>query len=130
MTDPKPSRRDLMKPAQLLGLAFAAAAFAGLITLMSMGIFQAERPVPEGDLAPHVKAWMVAGIVAGVVFIATLVIIALLLLAVDPAQLSQPLDRPKLLPPEDEDEDAADDTSHTATSDGSGGEKTPPESTD
>jgi hypothetical protein len=102
MTDPRPTRRDLMKPAQLLGLAFAAAVFGGVITLVSMGVFQAPRPVPEGELDPQLKAWMVAGVVAGIVFIVTLVTIALLLLAVDPAQLSKQVDRPVLIAPDDE----------------------------
>lgn len=101
MTDPRPTRRDLMKPAQLLGLAFAAALFGGAITLVSMGIFQEPRPVPAGDLHPHLKAWMVAGVVAGIVFIVTLVTIALLLLAVDPAQLSKTVDKPVLVPESD-----------------------------
>jgi hypothetical protein len=104
MTDPRPTRRDLMKPAQLLGLAFAAAVFGGVITLVSMGIFQDARVVPEGQMHPHLKAWVVSGVVAGIVFIATLVTIALLLLAVDPAQLAKQVDRPVLVP---EDEDAS-----------------------
>lgn len=101
MTDPRPSRRELMKPAQLIGLAFAAALFGGVITLMSMGVLQEPRPVPPGEMHPHLKAWVVAGVVAGIVFIVTLVTIALLLLAVDPAQLTKQIDRPVLLPDEE-----------------------------
>lgn len=108
MTDQRPSRRELMKPAQLLGLAFAAAVFGGVITLMSMGILQEPRPVPAGEMHPHLKAWVVSGVVAGIVFIVTLVTIALLLLAVDPAQLTKQVDRPVLLPEESApDQDAA-----------------------
>ena len=44
MTDDKPTRRDLMKPVQLLGLAFGAALFAGVVTLVSMGFFQQRSP--------------------------------------------------------------------------------------
>ncbi|RZI79635.1 MAG: hypothetical protein EOO67_20255 [Microbacterium sp.] len=106
MTDstpnPAPSRRELMKPAQLLGLAFVAALFGGVITLISMGVFQAPRPVPAGQLDPQLKAWMVAGVVAGIVFIVTLVTIALLLLAVDPADLSKKVDRPVLMGSDDD----------------------------
>ena len=40
MSDDRPTRRDLMKPVQLLGLAFGAALFAGVVTLVSMGFFQ------------------------------------------------------------------------------------------
>lgn len=95
MTD-KPTRRDLMKPVQLLGLAFIAAVFAGVVTLVSMGAFQA-RPAEEVQ-----RALVVGLIAAGVTFIVVLVSVALLLLAVDPAQVSKTVDRPLLLPPEEE----------------------------
>ncbi|MFS0865947.1 hypothetical protein AB3M83_01260 [Microbacterium sp. 179-B 1A2 NHS] len=100
MTEKNTTRRQLMRPAQLITLAFIAAAFAGIVTLMSMGILQNPRPVPEGELHPHVKAWLVSAIVAGVTFIATLVIISLSLLAVDPAQVNRTVDRGLLLDPE------------------------------
>jgi len=90
----KPTRRDLLKPVQLLGLAFIAAAFAGGVTLVAMGFFQA---LPAED---HQRAIIVALVVAGVSFIATLLIVALLLLAVDPAEMDKPMDRPVLLPEE------------------------------
>lgn len=98
MTD-RPTRRDLMKPVQLLGLGFVAALFAGIVTLVSMGFFQSK----PGDQIQ--RALVVAAIVAGVTFIVVLVVVALLLLAVDPAQMTKTLDRPVLLPP---DESAAD----------------------
>ena len=46
----KPTRRALMKPLHLLGLAFGAALFAGVVTLVSMGFFQQRqrRPVRAG----------------------------------------------------------------------------------
>lgn len=109
MTD-KPTRRDLMRPAQLLGLAFVAAVFAGVVTLISMGFFQT-----RGDAA---QALMIAGIVAGVTFIATLVIIALLVLVIDPADVTKTVDRPLLVPYED-DEDPTPEQGREA--DGSGG---------
>lgn len=89
-----PSRRDLMKPVQLLGLAFVAAVFAGVVTLVTMGFFQA-RPADQQQ-----RALVVAAIAAGVTFIAVLVILALLLLAVDPAQVAKTVDRAVLLPDE------------------------------
>lgn len=97
MTD-KPTRRDLMRPVQLLGLAFGSALFAGVVTLVTMGFFQAG---PEGQAQ---RALVFGGIVAGITFIAVLVIVALLLLAVDPAQVGKTVDRAVLLP---EDPDAA-----------------------
>jgi hypothetical protein len=104
MTEDKPTRRDLMKPVQLLGLAFGSAVFAGVVTLISMGFFQRRSP----EQAP--AALQLALIVAGITFIVVLVMLALLLLAVDPAQVNKQVDRPVLLPdesPEDPGTDAA-----------------------
>ena len=104
MTDDKPTRRDLMKPVQLLGLAFGSAVFAGVVTLISMGFFQQRSP----EQAP--AALQFALIVAGITFIVVLVMLALLLLAVDPAQVRKRVARPVLLPdenPEDPGTDAA-----------------------
>ncbi|MFT4229213.1 MAG: amino acid transporter [Microbacterium sp.] len=112
MTD-KPTRRALMRPAQLLGLAFAAAVFAGVVTLVAMGFFQSRF---DGQ---SVHALNVALVVAGIAFIATLVVIALLILAVDPAQVQKQIDRPVLLPPDDEGTDASGDAD--ASRDRSGG---------
>lgn len=94
--DRTPGRRDIMKPVQLLGFAFGAAAFAGIIALVSMGFFQDL----SGDQRAHVV--VVSLVVAGISFIATLVIIALLMLAVDPAQVTKPVDQGVLLPDEDD----------------------------
>ena len=103
MTDDKPTRRDLMKPVQLLGLAFGAAAFTGIVTLVSMGFFQ-ER---TGEELQHVG--VIAAIAAGVAFIAVLLLVSLLLLAVDPAQVQKRVDSPVLMDaePDDESPDAA-----------------------
>ena len=100
MTENRPTRRDIMKPVQLLGFAFAAALFAGIITLVSMGFFQELT----GDQRSHVV--VVSLVVAGIAFIATLVIIALLMLAVDPAQVTKNVE-PGVLLPEDESEPPA-----------------------
>lgn len=97
MSDHRPTRRDLMKPIQLLGLAFAAAAFAGIVTLVSMGFFQ-QRTSEEAQ-----AAIVMALILAGVSFIAVLLIVSLLLLAVDPSQVAKQVDRPVLLPDQDDD---------------------------
>ena len=96
MTDDKPTRRDLMKPVQLIGLAFIAAVFAGVVTLVSMGAFQA-RPAEEIQ-----RAIVIGLIAAGVTFIVVLVSVALLLLAVDPSQVAKQVDRPLPVPQEDE----------------------------
>jgi len=95
----RPTRRDLMKPVQLLGLAFGSALFAGVVTLISMGFFQQRF---EGQSE---RALVVAAIVAGVTFIVVLVGLALLILAVDPAQVTKTVDRPVLI--EKDENDAA-----------------------
>jgi hypothetical protein len=98
----RPTRRDLMKPVQLLGLAFGAAVFAGVVTLVSMGFFQTTTP------AQHQAAITLALIIAGVSFIAVLVIVALLLLAVDPAQITKTVDRGVLIDEKSDEEPDAD----------------------
>jgi hypothetical protein len=100
-TAKKPTRRDLMRPVQLLGLALIAALFAGLVTLISMGFFQ-QRFATQSS-----HALMVGLVVAGITFIVVVVVIALLLLAVDPAQITHEIDRPVLLPPGENPPDAA-----------------------
>jgi energy-coupling factor transporter transmembrane protein EcfT len=97
VSDDRPTRRDLMKPVQLLGLAFAAALFAGIVTLVSMGFFQSGGPEKTQP------ALVLALIVAGITFIAVLLIVSLLLLAVDPAQVTKTIDKPVLLPEQDPD---------------------------
>ncbi len=100
MSEKNPTRRDLMRPVQLLGFALIAAIFAGIVTLVSMGVLQEGRPGQDVD--QQLRAWAVGGIVAGITFIATLVIMALLLLVIDPAQVAKPVDRGLLLDPEDD----------------------------
>lgn len=100
MTEKNPTRRDLMRPVQLLGFALLAAVFAGVVTLVSMGVLQDQPAGSQVD--QQLRAWAVAAIVAGITFIATLVIMALLLLVVDPAQVAKPVERGLLLDPEDE----------------------------
>jgi Na+/melibiose symporter-like transporter len=85
------TRRDLMKPAQLLGLALIAALFAGLVTLFSMGFFQSRFP------GESTHALIMALVVAGITFIVTIVVIALLLLVVQPDQVTHRVDGPVLI---------------------------------
>ncbi|MDQ1124078.1 amino acid transporter [Microbacterium trichothecenolyticum] len=100
MTDKPTTRKDLMKPIQLLGLAFVAALFAGFVTLMSMGFFQT-RPADEIQ-----RALVVAAVAAGATFIVVLVSVALMLLVVDPSKVTATVDRPLLLPQDAPDADA------------------------
>lgn len=94
MTD-RPTRRELMRPVQLLGIAFVCALFAAGVTFVTTGGFQAG----VGILALPLTA-----IVGGITFIVVLLGLALLLLAVDPAQVQKPVDRAVLL--DDEPDDA------------------------
>ncbi|MFI8595098.1 amino acid transporter [Microbacterium sp. NPDC078428] len=91
----RPTRRALMRPVQLLGIAFACAVFAGLVTFFSAGGFQTGGGTSVLPLAL---------VVAGVTFIGVLLGLSLLLLAVDPAQVERPVDRPVLLPDEPADD--------------------------
>lgn len=95
MTEPT-TRRDLMKPVQLLGLAFGAAVFAGVVTLISMGFFQ-QRFDGQAE-----RALLVAAVVAGVTFIVVLVGVALMLLVIDPVQVTKTVDRPVLIAKDEE----------------------------
>ncbi|WP_110589964.1 amino acid transporter [Microbacterium suaedae] len=97
MTD-KPTRRDLMKPVQLLGFAFAAALFAGFVTALSTGGFTEQTSIVG-------SAWRLAAIVAGIVFIVVLLSLALLLLVVDPREVEKGADRPVLYNDADPDVD-------------------------
>lgn len=85
----KPTRRDLLRPLHLLAIAFGCAAFAGIVTAVTTGIAQGE------------DVWALSLIVAGITFIVVLLGLAMLMLAVDPAQVQKPIDRPVLLPEED-----------------------------
>ena len=92
MTD-KPSRRELLRPLHLLAIAFGCAAFAGIVTAITTGVAQGKD---VGALSL---------IVAGITFIVVLLGLAMLMLAVDPAQVQKPIDRPVLMPDEDEPDD-------------------------
>lgn len=85
MTDKKTSRRELMRPVQLLGLAFGAALFAGFITAMSSGLFQGEN------------VWTLTLVMTGSTFIVVLLVLSMLLLAVNPDDVKKQIDRPVLL---------------------------------
>lgn len=95
----RPTRRELMRPIQLLAIAFACAIFAGGVTLITTGFFVetvGARAVP------------LAAIVTGITFIVVLLGLALMLLAVNPRDLEQKtLDRPVLYPASDSDPSGA-----------------------
>ncbi len=107
MTD-KPTRRELLRPLHLLGIAAVCGVFAAVVTLVSTGAFTARvnNAIAAGqyDGLTPVALGLVVG---GGAFIATLLILSMLILAVDPAQYeSGEMDRPVLY--DEENADAAD----------------------
>ena len=91
MTD-KPTRRALLRPLHILLVAFGSAVFASVITLMTTrDLF---------FIADGHPTFPITLVVVGVTFIGVLLILALLILAVDPAEFDRRVDRAVLLPPE------------------------------
>lgn len=105
MTDnDKPTtRKELLRPAQLLIAALVCAVFAGGVTAVSLGAFQ-DRATPWLDAAQHEaqrqavvsQAVLYGLIAAGIAFIAVLLIMSLLLLAVKPNDVTKTIDKPVL----------------------------------
>ena len=92
MTD-KSTRSDLLRPDHMLLIAFAATVFAGFVTFMTTGGFQGEN------------VWMLTLIVSGITFIVVLLGLAMLMLAVDPADVTRTIDKPILRDDDDDDDD-------------------------
>ena len=97
MTDPKPTRREILRPLHLVGLALAAGVFATVVTLVSTGAFTARvnTAIAHGTyegLTP-IALGLVIG---GGAFIVTLLGLSMLMLAVDPADVTKTIDRPVL----------------------------------
>jgi hypothetical protein len=76
-----PNKRDRTRPAEMLGLSGIFAVFTGLVVFMST------------------RDWMLGLIFAGIAFIVSLVVIAMLMLAVRP-------DKDELLDMDEQDRDA------------------------
>lgn len=97
MTDHKPTRREILRPLHLVGLAAAAGVFAMVVTLVSTGAFtsRVNNAINSGTyegLTP-VALGLVIG---GGAFIVTLLGLSMLMLAVDPADVTKTVDRPVL----------------------------------
>ncbi|WP_259606925.1 MULTISPECIES: amino acid transporter [Microbacterium] len=105
MTDHKPSRREILRPLHLVGIALGCGIFATVVTLVSTGAFTARvnlaiaRGTYEG-LTP-LGLGLVVG---GAAFIITLLLLAMLLLAIDPADVTKRVDRPVLYDATDADD--------------------------
>lgn len=98
MSDEKTTRRELLRPLHLLGIALVCGVFAAGVTFFSTGAFTTRvndaiaRGTYEG-LTP-VALGLVVG---GGAFIVTLLILSMLILAVDPREFDgETIDRPVL----------------------------------
>ena len=112
MTENKPTRKEILRPLHLLGIAAAAGVFAAVVTLVTTGAFttRVNTMIAEGEYT-GLPPVLLALVVGGIAFIATLLLLSLLILAVDPAEVTRRVDRPVLYDPAEP--DAAD----TAASD-------------
>nr|WP_246286164.1 hypothetical protein [Microbacterium pseudoresistens] len=81
----------------MLGIGFACGAFAAVVTLISTGAFTSRvvNAVAHGTYT-GLTPWGLALVVGGGAFIVTLLLLAMLMLAVDPAQVVKTVDRPVL----------------------------------
>ncbi|HWS50621.1 MAG TPA: hypothetical protein VN241_06395 [Microbacterium sp.] len=114
MSDDKPTRRDILRPLHLLGIALACGVFAMVVTLVTTGAFTARVNVAISQGTYDGLTPIALGlVVGGGAFIATLLILAMLILAVDPADVTKTVDRPVLY-----DEEQPDDPIDPDTGDG------------
>lgn len=99
----KTRRRDLLRPLQLVGLSLLCGLFAGVVTLIATGAFtnKVMRMVDKGTYGA-IPPWNLAFIVTGGIFIAALLILSILILAVDPSDFTKQHDRPVLYDDADE----------------------------
>lgn len=121
MTDHKPTRNEILRPLHLVGIALAAGIFATVVTLVSTGAFttRVNLSIAKGTYEGLTPLGL-GLVIGGASFIVTLLGLAMLMLAVDPADVTKTIDRPVLLdrdepdagpeaaPPRDDRRDAGD----------------------
>ncbi len=107
MSEDKPTRRDILRPLHLLGIALACGVFAMVVTLVTTGAFtsRVNTAIAQGTY-DGLTPFALGLVVGGGAFIATLLILAMLLLAVDPADVTKTVDRPVLYDSEEPTESA------------------------
>ncbi|MBO9625920.1 MAG: hypothetical protein J7484_06060 [Microbacterium sp.] len=116
MSDEKPTRRDILRPLHLLGIALGCGVFAALVTLISTGAFTSRVNTALANGTYHGLPPVVLGlVVGGGAFIVTLIGLAMLMLAVDPADVTKTVDRPVLY-----DDEPGDGASDAGTASGRG----------
>lgn len=118
MSEKKSTRRELLRPLHLIGIALVCGVFAAVVTLVTTGAFteRVNTTIAQGNyegLTP-VALGLVVG---GGAFIVTLLVMSMLILAVDPREYEgETLDRPVLY----DEEPAGDSTEAGETGDASG----------
>ena len=98
MSEKKSTRRELLRPLHLLGIALAAGVFAAVVTLVSTGAFtsRVNSAIANGTYT-GLTPIMLGVIVGGGAFIVTLLVMSMLILAVDPRDYeSDTIERPVL----------------------------------
>lgn len=97
MTDHKPTRKEILRPLHLVGIALAAGIFATVVTLVSTGAFteRVNLSIAKGTYEGLTPLGL-GLVVGGASFIVTLLGLAMLMLAVDPADVTKTIDRPVL----------------------------------
>ena len=97
MTDHKPTRKEILRPLHLVGIALAAGIFATVVTLVSTGAFtqRVNLSIAKGTYEGLTPLGL-GLVIGGASFIVTLLGLAMLMLAVDPADVTKTIDRPVL----------------------------------
>ncbi|WP_313354480.1 hypothetical protein [Microbacterium sp.] len=97
MTDNKPTRKEILRPLHLVGIALAAGVFATVVTLVSTGAFteRVNLSIAKGTYEGLTPVGL-GLVVGGASFIVTLLGLAMLMLAIDPADVTKTIDRPVL----------------------------------
>lgn len=117
MSDEKPTRSDILRPLHLLGIALACGIFAAIVTLVSTGAFTARvNDAIANGTYEGLTPIALGLVVGGGAFIVTLLILAMLMLVVDPADVTKTVDRPVLYDHEAPDEPDAGAAGGTASS--------------
>ncbi|MDQ0614736.1 hypothetical protein QF046_002377 [Microbacterium sp. W4I4] len=102
MTDHKPTRGEILRPLHLVGIALACGVFAAVVTMVSTGAFtsRVQTALARGTYTdlPPISLGLIVG---GIAFIVTLLGLAMLMLAVNPADVTKTIDRPVLYDADD-----------------------------
>ncbi|HZU92938.1 MAG TPA: hypothetical protein VFF85_04885 [Microbacterium sp.] len=105
MSDDKPTRRDILRPLHLLGIALGCGVFAAVVTLVTTGAFTARvnNAIINGTYQ-GLTPLALGLVVGGGAFIVTLLMLSMLILAVDPNKVTKTIDRPVLYDAEPDDD--------------------------